>query len=187
MYVRLLVKLLDSDLGKMFKRKLIEMNYKTIPGYPKYAINRQGDVINKRTFRTLKQTMDTNGYMCVSLYKNSISEMHRVHKMLADLFINREYKNSIVQHVNKNRTDNRLENLRFAFHHRTKLGRESCPIAQTNHRNIFEVSNKSGIKRYLVQIEIDGTHVAKLFERSEDGLNSALEFSGKMDSLLRSV
>lgn len=52
-------------------------------------------------------------YLMVTLYKNGKSKKILLHRLLAIAFIPNPYKKPCIDHINGNRTDNRLENLRW--------------------------------------------------------------------------
>ena len=45
--------------------------FKTIPNYPNYAINKRGDVYNKRLNILMKQRYDKHGYKRINLSKHN--------------------------------------------------------------------------------------------------------------------
>ena len=46
-------------------------NFKTIPNYPNYAINKNGDVFNKRLKVIMKSRFDKYGYKRINLSKHN--------------------------------------------------------------------------------------------------------------------
>lgn len=64
--------------------------------------------------KILKQSKNADGYLQVSLFqKKNVSKTYRVHRLVAEAFISNHENKSIVDHINGERTDNRVENLRW--------------------------------------------------------------------------
>ena len=88
-----------SDLGRV---KGLDRVVKTKNGRTQY---KKGTI--------LKNKMGTNGYYYVCLYKNNKQKTFMIHSLVALNFIgDRPYKNDIC-HINGNRLDNRVSNLKY--------------------------------------------------------------------------
>ena len=91
-----------------------EMLFITIEGFPYYEVNKNGDVKNIKTNKILKPTLNTKGYYVVNLYENGIRKTKTIHKLVAESFLSNPDNLPDVNHINNDRTDNRIENLEFA-------------------------------------------------------------------------
>jgi hypothetical protein len=92
--------------------------WKRIEGYDDYEISNFGRVKsfkNKRNSygKILKPTSDTHGYLHVHLCKDEKVKTAKIHQLVAIAFLN--YKpdrvNSVVNHIDGNKTNNYLSNL----------------------------------------------------------------------------
>lgn len=125
----------------------------------------------KRSEKLLKQYIDRYGYLKVYLYKNKKPHYLTVHRLVALAFIpNTENKNT-VDHIDCDRTNNRVENLRWVtvkenLEHSHRLGRQIInatpivaisPEGETIHfGSQREASKVSGVGQYAISRALHG-------------------------------
>ena len=85
-----------------------------IKGYEEqYCITSSGDVfriVNGKK-RPCVQFQDKDGYMCVNLSKDGSAKRKRVHRLVAEAFINNPNMELQVNHIDGNKRNNNIENL----------------------------------------------------------------------------
>lgn len=89
---------------------------KNIIGYEElYTIDSAGTVISKRTNTKLVGSITKrDGYIRVTLTdKNGVQNQHKIHRLVATHFIPNPQELEAVDHINENKLDNRVENLRW--------------------------------------------------------------------------
>lgn len=92
--------------------------WKDIKDYPNYMISNWGNVksLNYRNTgeeKILKQIKNSKGYLQVGLYKNGKVKHYKVHRLVAEHFIPNPNNLPQIDHINTDRTDNRVENLQW--------------------------------------------------------------------------
>lgn len=90
-----------------------ERESKRVDGFPRYEVTTDGDVFNDKG-RRLKQEKTRNGYMRVSLSNDEVTHKRMsVHRLVAEAFIANPDNLPQVDHINENKTDNNVNNLRW--------------------------------------------------------------------------
>ena len=88
--------------------------YKNIKHYENYQVSNKGNIKNQKTGHLLKPSKDRGGYFYVILYGNKIKKHKYIHRLVADAFLENPNSKGFVDHIDNNRTNNNIENLRFA-------------------------------------------------------------------------
>lgn len=63
-----------------------------------------------------KPKIDKDGYCCVSLWIDGVSKEYFIHRLVAQAFVPNPENKPCIDHINTDRTDNRVENLRWCTH-----------------------------------------------------------------------
>ena len=133
--------------------------WKDIPGYEGfYEVSNLGRVKSLGNDKTkkekiLKQNLDSTGYFIVGLRKDKKAKTIKVHQLVAMAFLNhiRCGHKLVVDHINDNQLDNRLENLQIITQ------RENTFKTQGNYSSKYKGVSKSKLdKKWRALIYING-------------------------------
>ena len=126
--------------------------YKSIDGYDNYEISNMGNVRNKKTGVILKQSTST-GYYKVSLSVNGKSKGLLVHRLIALYFIPNPQNKKLVDHINRIKTDNSINNLRWATPSENQMNKSMLKSNKSTKTGVYFDKH---INRWLVKMYING-------------------------------
>ena len=140
------------------------MLLKRIDGFENYFVCYENcGIWSEKTGKFLKLHLDSNGYYHVVLYKNETRYTKLVHRLIADCFIENPENLPEIDHINRIKTNNRIENLRWATSQNNSHNKNN----NSEHLNIQSRENKFQVKFLLKYYKIC---------RTFDNLEKALEF-----------
>lgn len=132
--------------------------WKDVPNYDgAYQVSNLGRVKSlKYGKEKLLKVCKNHYYYCVVLFKNGKRKTKNIHQLLAETFLNHTPNGFklVVDHINNNPLDNRLENIQIITHRenssKDKKGGSSKYIGVTERK----LKNKS---KWVAQISLNGT------------------------------
>ena len=168
--------------------------WKEIEGFDNYQISNLCRVKNVKFNRFVKPLLDKHGYVCVNLYKDGKMKHLLLHRLLAIAFIPNPENKPCIDHINTDRTDNHIENLRWV----TNKENHNNPLSLINHANASRgrvvseeqkkrqsekmkgryKGNKWGSKK-IIQLTLDGN-----FVREWDSIKDAADSFGVTSSAI---
>lgn len=106
---------------KMFYRILNPISLEgfcKVDGYDGYYVSGDGKVYSEKQGVFLDQCLDSYGYCVVTLYSGSRNSRttKKVHQLVAKAFLPNPNMYETVDHLNNDKTDNRVENLEWCTH-----------------------------------------------------------------------
>jgi hypothetical protein len=76
------------------------------------------------SYKTIKGCVKPNGYRYIRTYENGKAKNSYIHQLVIKNFVGARPTGLVVDHINRNRLDNRLENLRYATYKENTLNSE---------------------------------------------------------------
>ena len=105
--------------------------------------------------KILKYHLDDKGYCRIHIHKNNIRKQFKIHKLVANHFLLKKENNYVVDHEDKNKLNNNVNNLRYVSH--SKNTRNSNKI-EKSYSKYNGVSNH-GKNKFRSYIHINGKQI----------------------------
>ena len=87
--------------------------WRTISEYSNYQVSNMGRVMNIKSFKILKCMLSKEGYHRVGIYNSEGYKQFSVHRLVAREFIENTTNKPFVDHIDHNRMNNNITNLRW--------------------------------------------------------------------------
>ena len=94
--------------------------WKKIKGFENYSVSNDGEVRNDRTGRILKPYLSTSGYYQVMMGRKTVPQY--IHRLVAIAFISNPDNKKQVDHIDGNKRNNCISNLRWVTASENCLG-----------------------------------------------------------------
>jgi hypothetical protein len=143
--------------------------FEELKDFPNYKINRKGEIWSNCCERIMDPSLNKDGYYIISLTKDGKQYTKLVHRLIAIQFIDNPNNLPEIDHIDHNRTNNSLENLRWVSRIENNNNRivRGCIYWHKTHNNwqaqitIFgktyskSSKEKSVVEEWLKKIKID--------------------------------
>ncbi len=149
--------------------------WRVITDFPNYSISNLGNVLNTQTNKMMKLTIKS-GYYCIGFTHNKNKKTFKVHRLVALYFIDNPKNKEQVNHKNKNKLDNSLNNLEWVTHKENMQHKSIGLIYKSNkNRPVLRLNKTTGeiLEKYN-SIEDAGIWCSdnKLTSNSHNGRNA---------------
>ena len=117
--------------------------WKTVEGFnDRYEVSTYGKVRNVQRGKLLTPYINRFGYMSVKLFSGNKGKEHKVHRLVAQAFIENPEQKPCVNHKDNNKQNNHVENLEWCTY------QENTDWMFEQRRNPTLNSQKEATKRY---------------------------------------
>lgn len=149
------------------------MEYTKLNKLPDFEISQQGSIRNILSKRIKGQYVGGTGYYMISVSKKNKSKPYRVHRLLAETFIENTENKPEVNHKDGNKLNNELSNLEWVTH-------------KENMSHAFRIglANNTGIKNGMSKL--NEAKVRKIKKMLADGI-SQYKIAKKIGGISRSA
>jgi len=154
---------------------------KIIVGFSRYSIDENGVVTNTRTNRIMKSRLNHRGYQRHGLVRDDgKQETITVHRLVALTFIDNPNDYPLIDHINENKTDNRVDNLRWCTN---QMNLNYYYFGRCVHTKSKEpmMSKSEFLKSVSIPCRINGI----VYPSSGSAANMISEIEGKLQRTVR--
>ena len=152
--------------------------WKRIDGFPNYSVSNLGKVMNNNTGKLIKP-YNMNGYVQVTLRHCGNSVKRTVHRLVALSFILNPENKPQVNHIDGNRSNNRVDNLEWCTAHENNL--HGYRVLDSKQRRLNQSIRQRGKKHSAIWKERIGKanskkivciETGKVFDSMKDAIAS---------------
>ena len=147
--------------------------YIKIEGFENYSVSDHGNVRNDKTGRILKGSDNGEGYLLAFLMKNKKRNFKCIHRLTAEAFLLNPENKQFVDHIDNNRQNNNLINLRHAT---VQENAQNASLSSKNTSGTKGVRWNTTKNKWTAQICINGKTInLGSFINKDDAINIRIQ------------
>jgi len=139
------------------------MKWVEIKSFPEYQISEYGDVWSEKSHRLLSQATDKDGYRIVTLYRDGKYKKKKVHRLVAESFIDSDIEQLQINHKDENKGNNHVSNLEICdCSYNINYGNRNKKVSEKlTEYTSFKKKAVEGYDDYGVVVKFDSMHDAE--------------------------
>ena len=158
----------------------MQEEFRKIEDYPMYSVSNFGNVRMEKNGKLMKQRINPVGYKIVGLCPKPFTKQEtiRVHRLVAIAFIPNPENKRNVDHIDNNRTNNNIENLRWATNSENGF---NSKLSSNNTSGFKGVTFHKKSNKWHASIKVNGKrkHIGT-FTNKEDAIKARFEYASKV-------
>ena len=133
------------------------------PEFSNYAASKDGDVINVKKNKIMSMFKNNCGYLYFGIYNKNLqkTKTNYQHRFVFEVFNGKIPSHLEIDHLNNDKTDNRIKNLQLLTHQQNIEKSKNKPIISSNiktgEKRIFDSIKKAGI-----ELGISSSNICKI-------------------------
>ena len=140
--------------------------FKPIQGFENYAVSNKGNVRNINSLRNIVPNLGINGYYYVGLITDLKVVNKTIHRLVALEWIDNPEEKECVDHINRDRLDNNVENLRWCTRQENMMNKSK----RKNKSGYSGVSYNNYRQQWVAQLMKNGKIYSSPFNTIEEAI-----------------
>jgi len=147
--------------------------WRPVKDFPEYQISNLGRVKSLNYNHTkqeqiLKHRLDKGGYSVCCLSNQGIKKTKKIHRLIGEAFLENTENKPTIDHIDRNKQDNHLDNLRWATH-KEQIANQFHGLVGTNTGEPY-ISYNVVNSRYYFQKKTNKNKIQKNFKTLEEAV-----------------
>ena len=139
-----------------------------IEGFTDYLIYSDGKVWSNKSNKFIKSRANLGGYKMLALWKDKQRKGKTIHRLIAEHYIPNPYNFKEVDHINRDKSDNRIENLRWVSR---DINLCNQPCRKANKLGIKNICFIEKRNKYRYTKSLCGKSITKEFNTLQEAQN----------------